>query len=252
MCARRQVSTIGREHAAGNLARLRGRLGLPRLGRQRLRGFQATFADHPCGRFGHGHQHAADPPAFLANRAVGEDEVAFLREPVPVERQHEIDDVRRPALHDALEHRPDDVPDLGKRLARAGAHRHRMFGGTENRTIAVVIELRVLAAPRDVHGEARLKQNAEGGAQALRPCVDRTDGGRRPVDGAHQGAHLATAGKDGAAPGFCRHAHVIALMPLPPAVAPCSSYGPGERSKIRARFSPSPGPVSVPSPNLTW
>ena len=221
----RQVGTIGRDHAAGNRARLRGRLGLPRFGRQRLRGLQATFADHPCRRFGHRHQHSADTPAFFANRAVGEDEVALLREPVTVQRQHEIDDVRRPALHDALEHRSDDVPDLGKRLARAGPHRHRVLGGTENRAIAVVIELRVLAAPRDVHGEARLEQDAEGGAQTLRPRVDGTHSGLRPVDGAHQGAHLSTPGEDGAAPGSCRHAHVIVLMSLQPATTPRPSYG---------------------------
>ena len=43
----RQVGGIVGEHAAGNLARLRGRFGVTGLGRQRLRRLQAPLAEHP-------------------------------------------------------------------------------------------------------------------------------------------------------------------------------------------------------------
>ena len=44
------------------------------------------------------------PPTRPLSSRIGlyrKNEVALLREPVPIQRQHEIDDVRRPALHDA-------------------------------------------------------------------------------------------------------------------------------------------------------
>ena len=73
-------------------------------------------------------------------------------------------------VHHALEHRSDDIPDLGEGLARAAPHRGGMLGGTEDRAVAVVVELGEVAAPRDVHGEAGLEQDAERRAQALRPA----------------------------------------------------------------------------------
>ena len=44
----RQVGHIGVEHARGNLARFCDRLGLPCLGRQRLRRLQPALAEHAC------------------------------------------------------------------------------------------------------------------------------------------------------------------------------------------------------------
>ena len=132
-------------------------------------------------------------PDLLPDRAVGEDEIALLGEAVPVQRQHEIDERRRRPLHDAGEHRADDVPDLGERLARARAHRARVLRRPEDGAVAVVVELRVFRSPRDVHREAGLEQDAERGAQALRPCRHGPDDGSRPVDGPHQSAHLTAA-----------------------------------------------------------
>ena len=178
---------------AAQPARLAHACRAARAGRQRLRRLQPPLAEDALGGLRHRDEDAADRAGLLPNRAVGEDEVALLGEAVTVQRQHEIDERRRRPLHDAREHRADDVPDLGERLARAGAHRARVLRRPEDGAVAVVVELCVFRSPRDVHREAGLEQDAERGAQALRPCRHRPDGGPRPVDGPHERTHLTAA-----------------------------------------------------------
>ena len=162
---KRQIGAVLLEHAARDRAGLVHRLRLPCLGRERLRRLQPSLAEHALRRLGDGDEHAADPPAFFTDRAVREDEVALLDEAVTIERQHEVDDIRPFAAHHPLEHRPDDVPDLREGLPRADPHRLRVLRRSEDGSIAVVVELREVSPPRDVHRKPGLEQDAQGRPQ---------------------------------------------------------------------------------------
>src|SRR6185437_2845312 len=102
------------------------------------------------------------------------------------------------AVKGRLDERADDVPDLGPALARRLAKRFWVLR-SQHRAIGVVIELAELGPPPQQQREAIGEQEARHHAQARRPLLDRTERRLRPVEGAHQGAHLAAARKAGSA-----------------------------------------------------
>ena len=89
--------------------------------------------------------------------------------------------------------------------------------------VAVVVELGVVAAPRDVHREAGLEQDAQRRAQALRPALDRSDRGPAPIDAAHQSAHLAAAceNRNGIRRAAHRGSPCMSSDAMPSDVSPC-------------------------------
>ena len=78
---------------------------------------------------------------------------ALLEISMPIERQHPVLGANGCPCHHAVEHGADDVPALGERVARPQPHGGGVLRRAEDRAIAVVVKLRVVAPPRDVHRE---------------------------------------------------------------------------------------------------
>src|SRR5713101_6097474 len=62
----------------------------------------------------------------------------------------------------------------------------------QNLSISIVIKHEEVRPPKDNDGEARIQAKVDRDAQVLRPSRDMSKRCRRPVEGAHQGSHLAT------------------------------------------------------------
>src|SRR5581483_7975989 len=93
-----------------------------------------------------------------------------------------------------LDHRTDDVPDLGPTLARGLAHRPRMLV-PGNRAVRVVVQLDELRPPPEKHRRVIAEQEAHHRPERVRPRLDRTDGRRGPIDRSHDGAHFSASRK---------------------------------------------------------
>ena len=178
----------------------------PRAGRPdgaRLRRLDAELAerlqppgpDHLVGDLGAGAEDALDRAAVgREDRAVGEADVDLLAREVPLEEEQEVvRPGRRPGAADALEHRPDGVPDLGPDLPRPAARGCPGAWPAEERDVGVVVEDVQVRPPPDQDGEAGGEAEADGGPQVLRPATGRAEVGRRPVEGAHPPRELALA-----------------------------------------------------------
>jgi hypothetical protein len=61
--------------------------------------------------------------------------------------------------------------------------------------VAVVVNLGVVRAPDDIDREIRGQAQADGGAQALRPGIDRAERRVRPVQRSDERRHLAATGE---------------------------------------------------------
>ena len=194
----RQVSTIGREHAAGNLARLRGRLGLPRLGRQRLRRFAGDVRRPPVPVVSVTMQ-STPPTRPISSRIglVGDVEVASPRRTRAGRGRRESDANASPVLDDALEQRADDVPDLAPTSRGPGARERRGCLLAQHRDVGVVVELHELRAPEQTDLGLRREQDADRAAEALRPGVGGAERGGGPLELADAPAHLATTREPG-------------------------------------------------------
>src|ERR1051326_5507784 len=59
--------------------------------------------------------------------------------------------------------------------------------------VCVVVQHDQLGPPPDENGESGIQARADGGAQALGPLVDASEDAARPVEGAHESAHVASA-----------------------------------------------------------
>ena len=89
---------------------------------------QATVAQYASSCLGTGDEHAADRPGLCANWAIREVEIALLQITIPVQRQQLVDvRARRPVPQHAVEHRTNEVPDLGERLGAAAPKRRGML-----------------------------------------------------------------------------------------------------------------------------
>ena len=99
---------------------------------------------------------------------------------------------RRAAVEGRVDERADDVPDLRPALRGRLPHRPRVLGA-EDRPRGVVVDLDVVRPPPEEELEAVDQEHPHHGAEGERPGRDGADRRRRPVDGAHQRAHLAAA-----------------------------------------------------------
>ena len=156
---------------------------------------QAARPDHLLRRLRDRREDAADAAGFVADRTVGEGEIAFLGVAVPLHHQQQVVRPSRPArLQDAVQHGIDDRPDFGPDVPAATAQRGGVLDA-ENAHVRIVIEHDEVGAPPDDDGEARVEAGADGGAQALRPGRDRAERRGGPVEGPHPRPHLAAAGE---------------------------------------------------------
>ena len=117
------------------------------------------------------------PPRLVADRAVGEGEVALLEVAVAVEGEQQVVERDGLAAHRLPEHRADESQTSGK-ISGAGLPSARgCLVAPEDGPVAVVVEEDELGPPGDDHGEPRLEHDADRGAQALRPARDRAERG---------------------------------------------------------------------------
>ena len=157
---------------------------------------QAARAEDPLGGLHHRRKDAADAAALVTNRAVRPGEVCLFAESAPPKLEHLILGPRGVAVgHDALEHRPDHIPDLAPRLHARAAQDRRMFLLKDGH-VGVVVENAQGRSPPQDHRKPRGETDADGRAEALRPFRQRAEGGRAPVEGPHAMGHLAVADKD--------------------------------------------------------
>ena len=184
-------------------ARSRGRAGLivgPRVGgarREIAEHRELALPDDPLRGLGHCAEDSSHPARLVADRTVGEREVALLREAPPVEREHEVLEVAGlPALQHVVEHGADGAPYLRPALPTRLAHRPRVLV-PEDRLVGVVVEHDQLRAPPQEHREAGVQADADGGLQTLRPHLCRAERGPGPVHAAHERAHGATSPQEG-------------------------------------------------------
>jgi hypothetical protein len=156
----------------------------------------AALGEHLPGDLGAHGVHPGDLTGVVEGGGVRDREVGLLAVPGALEQQRQP---RQPGglagghrvLHGALEGRPalgQGDPDV---LADGGVL------GADERGVAVVVELHVLRAPGEHHGEARGEHRADREAQAGRPRGHRSDRGGRPVQLRHQPAALTAAGEEG-------------------------------------------------------
>ena len=105
----------GRHH---ELARFGDAAGAARLRAQVLQGGEPPLADDPLGGVADRGEHPAHHPVVVVQRAVGVRPVRLLPVAVPVHRQQQVlRPGRLPAAHHRVQHRADDVPDLGPHLS---------------------------------------------------------------------------------------------------------------------------------------
>ncbi len=137
----------------------------------------------------------------------------FLRIAVPVHHEFDIihmrGDARIGAVEDRLHHVPEVEPEVAKRAAERLGMALAAHGG-----VAVIIEGDPVRAPDDQHGLTRAERDADNRPQALRPCLDRPQRCRGPIERTHQSAALPATRKE-------RHVPLIVpLEPLFPLQAP--------------------------------
>ena len=157
---------------------------------------EPPLGDDPVGGLQARDEDARHRTALVADRIVGVVEVALLEKAVPIEAQQSGFDVRGAPGEDLVDHRLDDVPDFRPAFAPPLSHRAWMLGGAEDGPVTVVVELDEVRSPPHEHRVLGRKENAEHGAQGLRPRLDRAYRRVRPVDGAHERLHLAAPVED--------------------------------------------------------
>lgn len=114
-CDKGHIGSIGRQHRHGDGANVLNRLGLARQRSELAEHAQASLAQHPRRRFGHRREHAADARGFIANRTVGEGEVALLDIAGAIQWQQLFGGPRDlPAGQHVLEHGADETQISGQ------------------------------------------------------------------------------------------------------------------------------------------
>ena len=169
--------------------RARGGIALGEALQQR----QTPLADDAVSGFGDDAIDAADVARFHPDRVIRDVEVGFLWKPVALYLEEEILGPKRlTGAGDSGEQGVKlTVPDLVPCLGTGKTERVRMFCA-EDRTVRIVVQHDEFRPPE--HDDLRLgrQQHAHGAAQALRPCVDRSERRCRPIQRAHPRAHLAS------------------------------------------------------------
>nr|WP_106757496.1 hypothetical protein [Massilia glaciei] len=135
--------------------------------------------------------------AGVLDRAVAVGPPHVRARAVPGHR-HQLVDVpgRAPPLHDRLDLRADDGPDLAPACAPALSQRVRVSLGAHGGAVGVVVELDQVLAPPDEHRMVRGQHQTQGRFEHLGPLRGIAERPGAPVVGARQGAHLAAFGHE--------------------------------------------------------
>ncbi len=162
-------------------------------GRKIAQGAQAPLADNFFGGFGNWSEYAADAAGFIADRAVGKCEIALLGIVMALEKEEEVFSTNGfGAGKNAVEHRPDGVPNFRPGLTAGDPKGSRVLGA-ENFGILVVVEHDEFRSPPEKNRETAVEASADRSAKALRPIFGRTERGCGPIMGTHLFAHEATS-----------------------------------------------------------
>ena len=207
----RHVLGRRRERAEGR-ARDLG-LGARRGQRLAERGerLQPPRPEHARARLVHGGEHARDLAVVAADRAERVGEVGLLEEAHALEQQRLVllpGGLGR--LDDAVQHRPDLVPDLRPDVAQRHAHRRRVLGA-QHRDVGVVVDRDEVGAPEDADRVAGLEADRGRGLQRARPALDGSQRCGTPIVRPQEGAALAAPGTEAGWPGGRPSAHCAGL-----------------------------------------
>jgi len=156
----------------------------------RLPVLELALSPDGVGDLHHRHEHAAHAARVVGERAVGQVEPCGLVPAGPAQHEGLAVEAAPPAAEHRLVDRGVEVPDLGPALARplaegAGVPR------AADRGVAVVVDLDEIGPPQHDHRERRGEDDIDRGPQAPRPSVRGPERRPRPVERAHQPAHLA-------------------------------------------------------------
>ena len=189
LCMRSQG--LGRERA-GLFRRLR--LDGPRAQITQRR--HAPVAHHFFCDLVDGRQHPADPALdrFVGRGAVGDREMAFLDETVPVDLQADVVvPAWRTALERTVDQRSDDMPDLRPALVCWAAQRLVGVFGSGDAAVGVVVKLDVVRTPPEYVRKAVGEEYAHHRPQRGRPGFERSERRLRPVERVNALLHLTRA-----------------------------------------------------------
>ena len=191
----RNVGSVPNERLARIAARLLDRLGVDERRDQVAQGDEPALGQDALGGLVHDAEDSANLSRLVEDRAVREREVALLEVAAPIEGEEPVVERDGLALEDAIEHRSDGVPELGKTLFDWTPHRRRMFSRAQDGAVGVVVKEQKVRPPEDAHGEARGQRQRDERAQRRRPLPGRTERGLLPARAPHDFAALAATGK---------------------------------------------------------
>jgi hypothetical protein len=158
----------------------------------------APGAEHELRALAHLGEDARDAAVLAGDGEQGIGPVAVVDLPGEVPHQQRIDHVHRLALgDDAVELRPEHVPDVLQHLARRPPQHAGMPPVAKERAPGVVVEEEVVGTPEHRRGSRRAQGNAERRAERLRPIVNGAERSGRPVVPADERTHLAAARQEG-------------------------------------------------------
>ena len=155
---------------------------------------QPALADDPV-RFLRDHaQHARDVAVVAAERAVGEGVIGLFPVATALQKEQQCFVPGGDAgAEDGLDARTDVAPYLGPDFPRRFAQRPRVLLAEAHRGVGVVVEESQFRTPPHPHRETRSEQDADDGAETLRPVFDRTKRGGGPIRLPHERAEFAAA-----------------------------------------------------------
>ena len=132
----------------------------------------ASVLDHPFRHVERVGQHTPHTAVVIWNRAVQKREVALLEVVVAVEREELVGQGADglALCKDRVEPRADEIPRFGKHLAATATQRPWVLC-TDDHTIGIVVEHRVVRAPGNEHRMPGAQHDAHAGSQRLRPCA---------------------------------------------------------------------------------
>ena len=144
---------------------------------------EAALADDAVGFFGDDAEHAGDAAVVAAERAVGEGVVGLLAIAAALEEEEQgFVPGGGAGLENGFDAGTDVVPDFAPDFARRAAESPRMLLAEGHAGVGVVVEEGEVGAPAHPHGVAGGEQDADDGAEALRPGFDGAEGRGGPVE----------------------------------------------------------------------
>ena len=145
----RHVQRVRRQCQRSDRAGFLGGLGFARPCAQVAQHDDPTLADHLPGDFRHRREHAADAAGrgLVRNRAVGDREVGFLDEAVPIDLERDVVVPRRRAAKKRrVDQRLQHVPYLAPAFPDRAAQRPGMLGA-EDGPVRIVVDADVVRPP---------------------------------------------------------------------------------------------------------